>query len=720
MAQNYKVDGATLKAYNSSGWRGIEVWGAATYEKKAKAILRNVLITQAYCGVATYHYNGPFPTGMYNNPPDIEYKEKRGGIVRAENCTFLNNNYGVDLVGTESADIIYNIPANAQSYFKLCDFIINAHPPFPLSIVALANQLGIVDKSGVNVLGCNFKDNWSHFSQGISILNSDVRIAPAAAFTFWGNFGVLYSAPTTFDGGMYFGINYNGNSSMRRLVVDNNTITKCNFGGINTDNANYPLLINNNISSCYAGISMFWSTGYEVTQNRITNNGADDGINIYKSGESFNWIYNNKITNCGAALHPNDVNRAADPLGSGLKFICNDMHNNTVHNGWDINVEALDTPYYTQGIAGYQGYVTVTLPYNGGTPVMAQAAGNSFDPIKSYANLNIDNDPLAAPFVYVYYNNGYADEYPAYRNVPVITGEKYECVSLYPDGKGIGKVSFLYFQQKLSLIEAGITELLEQTSYSLNDSLSLEGLRTMQQQLVDSTIRGYLYADSIVHYDSIAMVLEQVRYGWTNKVSLAKIYATQHLYDSAIAILNNIPTTYGLTTYQAEDVGEMVSMYQVLDTLLHNNDKWSLVPDSMKDRVKEVALSNKGCYGAPIAHYIRYRYLNILSPQDSIPPFDTTLFQGYSYNNASNNDPEGYFKLMPNPAHDILNVEWSGQHNENTAVLELVNASGKKCLTQEIYPGITPINISNLPSGIYFAVIRQNGKRVFYQKVILK
>src|SRR5690606_8639173 len=30
-----QVDGATLKAYNSSGWRGIEVWGAATYEKKA-------------------------------------------------------------------------------------------------------------------------------------------------------------------------------------------------------------------------------------------------------------------------------------------------------------------------------------------------------------------------------------------------------------------------------------------------------------------------------------------------------------------------------------------------------------------------------------------------------------------------------------------------------------------------------------------------------------
>lgn len=61
------------------------------------------------------------------------------------------------------------------------------------------------------------------------------------------------------------------------------------------------------------------------------------------------------------------------------------------------------------------------------------------------------------------------------------------------------------------------------------------------------------------------------------------------------------------------------------------------------------------------------------------------------------------FKIFPNPAHDILNIDLNG--SSETYQAEFINASGNVLKTARLTSGINTIPISNLPTGLYLIKI---------------
>lgn len=76
------------------------------------------------------------------------------------------------------------------------------------------------------------------------------------------------------------------------------------------------------------------------------------------------------------------------------------------------------------------------------------------------------------------------------------------------------------------------------------------------------------------------------------------------------------------------------------------------------------------------------------------------------------NNPE--FKIYPNPVKNVLNVE---AMNDGNYIFSIMNADGKK-LKERTFDIQSSINVSNLPQGIYFYRIMNNGKKITSGKFI--
>ncbi|OGU13244.1 MAG: hypothetical protein A2X61_03640 [Ignavibacteria bacterium GWB2_35_12] len=66
------------------------------------------------------------------------------------------------------------------------------------------------------------------------------------------------------------------------------------------------------------------------------------------------------------------------------------------------------------------------------------------------------------------------------------------------------------------------------------------------------------------------------------------------------------------------------------------------------------------------------------------------------------------FKVSPNPVTDKLNVQLNDELNTK---FEIINILGLKVLTGELSGEYTTINISQLPSGMYFMKIRNEVRK---------
>ena len=334
----------------------------------------------------------------------------------------------IDLTGVEIDNIITTKPNNSQSFIKLTSFI-NDTSPYPLSgsasPVVPYPFISIIDNDGVNIYGCKFINNqYYSFFTGIWIDNSDVRISSInSTIGNWGNF-FIYGAIKNIFKNLTHGIWIIGNSTFKRSIIENTLIEDMNLVGIGAYNTNNSFFLNNSLNNINSNsIELLYSTGYEITQNTITHDNIGGGILVHISGEDYNEIYNNKITNATPALKSYGQNRSSSLIGSGLKFLCNNMHESTNHFTIDILVD-YDEGLGNDGIATYQGGVLLTLPYNENNVVETKAAGNKFDNQKLtvLAPLNVLKTSFAENFNYIY-GSTYNYEHPSYVNVPLIKAD---------------------------------------------------------------------------------------------------------------------------------------------------------------------------------------------------------------------------------------------------------------------------------------------------------
>jgi hypothetical protein len=80
-----------------------------------------------------------------------------------------------------------------------------------------------------------------------------------------------------------------------------------------------------------------------------------------------------------------------------------------------------------------------------------------------------------------------------------------------------------------------------------------------------------------------------------------------------------------------------------------------------------------------------------------------------------NESKESKFSLYPNPATDKITVELSGMTQGGN--LTIVDIEGQEFITRQITEPKTQIDISNLPSGVYFVQLTKD-KTVEVEKVV--
>lgn len=79
------------------------------------------------------------------------------------------------------------------------------------------------------------------------------------------------------------------------------------------------------------------------------------------------------------------------------------------------------------------------------------------------------------------------------------------------------------------------------------------------------------------------------------------------------------------------------------------------------------------------------------------------------------------FSVYPNPARDVLNVQYSGKKGENTS-FELVNMVGKKVYSRNLSNDADQLklDISSLSRGVYFYIVKSDGQVTSSKKLVIR
>ncbi len=102
---------------------------------------------------------------------------------------------------------------------------------------------------------------------------------------------------------------------------------------------------------------------------------------------------------------------------------------------------------------------------------------------------------------------------------------------------------------------------------------------------------------------------------------------------------------------------------------------------------------------------------------------DVSQFQSISSSRNRSIHIEELFKVYPNPTKDQIFLAIPKTWKENISNLAIINSLGQIVLRQNIASNsrsALPINLGNLNKGVYFLKVRQGGKRVFVEKIVVE
>jgi hypothetical protein len=384
------VDGGHLTTICGSDWKGIRVAGnnslpqndvnQGVVEFKNDAIIEYARDAVALIGLKT---NG-----------SLDWS-KTGGIIRAENTTFLNNRRDVEFMSYHSY-----APSgreyNNKSYFTECNFITDEdeHGSFNPS-----THITMWDVNGVTISGCMFEDKRSYIIPstngvvGIGTIKSGFHVRRSCGFV----------APCTGPKSKFINlkqaIEANGlNNPQKSIYISNSEFES--YRGIELMCVNHARVNNNTFEIKVAigvpsahffpmGLYLDQSTGFRVYDNTFNgdaniNNiqfGGAAGLVVRRSGANNDKFHNNNFENLITGSQSIGYNR--DALGvKGLIFKCNDYENNLD----DMFITKYSTdpgPHKQAGIREDQIKTTTGS---------LQAADNIFSDQVNFLQYNIENE----------------------------------------------------------------------------------------------------------------------------------------------------------------------------------------------------------------------------------------------------------------------------------------------------------------------------------------
>lgn len=398
------VDGGTLTSICGTDWSGIRVEGNKNLPQNDAS---QGVVELKNDAVIEYARDAISLIGLNSNG-NIDWNTT-GGIVRAENSTFLNNRRDVEFLSYHSY-APNGREYNNTSYFKECDFITNEDERgsyMPSAHVTMWNV------NGVHFSGCLFEDQRSYISTstdgvvGIGTINSGFTVQRVCGMVSpcngtksrFINLKQAIEAKSLSNPQKSIYISHSEFDSYRGIQL-------IGINHANINNNTFDLQVTMFAPAPYfypMGVYLDQSTGFRVYNNTFNGDansgnqqfGGAAGLVIRRSGANNDNFHNNTFNQLITGSQSVGYNR--DALGiKGLTFKCNEYNDNKD----DMFITKYSTdpgPHNQAGIHPYQ--VTSSGAF--------RSADNLFGNASPILNYNIENtgslinyvhrDPISYP-----------------------------------------------------------------------------------------------------------------------------------------------------------------------------------------------------------------------------------------------------------------------------------------------------------------------------------
>lgn len=350
------LDGATLTNHCETFWSGIEVRGNSSSPQYAvnqgTLTLKNgATIEFARNAVQLWQPNNWSSTG---------------GIVRATNATFRNNQRDVDLVDYNWS--LSGVGQPNQSFFLNCDFITDNEYNYP----TLKEHVRMYHVYGVRFTNCNFEDQRPTADapeRGKGILSLDAKFKVLGTYTGGTQTTVEYYNDSLYNGctftGLTAGVHAMNLNSTNTITLDQALFTDCQYG-VSLQLVDDAMVTRNKFNrtegSDWYGyqydIYAYKSTGFQVEGNFFTteyNAEPSVGVTIRDAGTYDNRVYRNRFDGVFIGSFAHGRNRNSEFIGGndlkGLDFTCNAHSASTIYDELFLTAVAADGVKLLQGTA---------------------------------------------------------------------------------------------------------------------------------------------------------------------------------------------------------------------------------------------------------------------------------------------------------------------------------------------------------------------------------
>lgn len=351
-------------------WPGVEVWGNQNASQhtpgaQGKLVLMNeAKIENAVVAVELWK------PGDYNST---------GGIIEAENSTFLNNACAVHAIYYRNFN-----PANPNTEvdyigtFTNCTFSVDNEY---IGYKTFYKHVDLNQIRGIKFYGCSFSldheaENASEWSLGIAAYNAGFNVLPTCT-------SQVVPCPLI-DSCLFNGFNWAigaYNNSIYPILIKNAHFDD-NVTGVYLSDVDYAVVLENFFEAGYndpyvgncgfaygVGVDIQQSNGFAVENNHFRKNnlatsGNYAGIRVRNCPSVHDVIYKNELIGLSFANYAEGTNRSnAGWDATGVEYRCNNNDGNTID-------------YMVKNISGYDGMIRGAH----GSLRPDTACGNSFSP----------------------------------------------------------------------------------------------------------------------------------------------------------------------------------------------------------------------------------------------------------------------------------------------------------------------------------------------------
>jgi|GEM_PF-3182243 len=673
------IQAGIITTSSTQRWQGIEVWGntamvhADLFTAPPAALTAsdyiNALTTPTDPGIVVLHNGATIEnarTAITTQRRGGYFPDHYGGIIYAQNSTFLNNRC--------AAEFMQYKPQNL-SQFRFCEFSSNVPIPRP--------YITMWDTHGIYLTDNNFNGNNSPTVNETAIYSIDAGYNLAISNVFkYLTMGVCATSGGT---GALLQIGNPGAADYNPTLA--NRFENCRIGLYMAGMFDAKVK-SNYFYNCQVSVYNDGSEGVFTEYNLFEHpNTANTHTNVLylNTGSRESHIRNNTFVNSYNSIFAWLANR-------GLRIKCN--QNLQIAYNLVVSGDMSGT-----GVSGAINIEQGTMDNNSNAPA-SNKFGAYFNP-----STHIHTQGNTESFDYVHHKNMvYVPIYDAGANYTKQEHPAYYNEVCFPDDvvEGCPNPPCVDFIEDIKTEIEALKNLLNQFtegSYAHNAlSKDIEYLTYKLDAAVSGSVTYYEKSDSL---DKALQILANADTENARRQKVRLLIAHERFADAQTA-LDNLP----LATQEDQ---QFAALQQIQRDLRSQNQTYKDLTTAQLSALANIATTQttQSVYARSILHFVQDALFN--------PDMPVILPASGKTNPTVANRMLSLLTLAPNPATDEVFVGYQGTTKNNLQVV-LYSISGKEQMRQNMLYGNARLHTHLLPNGIYLCIVQNEAGAIIAQE----